>query len=424
MRGPGNPPLSWGRVGRARKTSSSALIVCAVLLLSACGSPPFLGAAHVPGRPSAPVKVALVDVFGGTSGYQYLGPYLQNSLQVAIDDLNAHGGLLGSPVQLIAADDQYSVATTPTVTRQLLADRAVKVLVGPSFAGLYLGAKPVVEQAQVPNCLTNMAADDIMAAAPYSFRVQEPDRSHVPALLAYLQRSTQQRKIGLITEDDSVGASYDRQLSDQAGKYGLQYIGAVFVTGPGDQRALVQQLLQRGADAVLVSDNPATAARTVQAIAALKAGARLHPVGFSGGGSYALVQQAGDAAAGLVFVATVRAAMSDVPEARWPPAYRTFARTVLSRFGSTPPGEMKGIPAAADCIQLWARAVRAAGTFDGPRVVKAWQRLNVPASQTALGVREQFSASNHDAVPADSLYVYQWVKNGTTWRVHQLAGPA
>ena len=404
--------------GRVRAAAAG---LAAWLSLAGCGSLPFAGGPTEVAS-QGPVKIALVDVFSGSSSYASRGPALQNSLQVAIDDLNARGGVAGSRLQLVAADDQYSVMATPDAVRRLLADRSVKLLVGPSFAGLYLGAKPLIEQARVPNCLTLMAADDVMSSAPFSFRISEPDRSDVPALLGSI-RSAGLKKVGLITDDGAVGQGTDRSLSDQAGRAGLQYIGAAFVAA-GDQKAQVQQMIQRGAEAVVLSGDPATAGRTLQAIRQANAGMRLKTFGFGALASYGFVQQVGDPANGLVLVSTIQSYLSDVPEARWPPAYRSFVKDVLARYGPASNGvEMKGIPAAADCVLDWARAVQAAGDFDGTRVARAWETLDVPASQSVLGVHERFSPGDHDAVPADGLFVYQWTRSGDRWTLKQLAAP-
>jgi len=397
--------------------------VGALLATSACGLP-FNAGATIGVGAKGPIKVALVDVFSGNSGYAYLGPYLKNSLQVEIDDLNATGGLLGSRIQLVTADDQYDMTTTVDVVKRVLADRSVKLLVGPSFAGLYLGVKPVIEQARVPNCVTAMAADDVMRRAPFSFRAQEADSARMVALLTYIRKSTQMRKIGLIAEDDGAGHGYDSQLSEQSGKAGLQYMGAAFVAGTVDPKTPVQQMLQRGAEAVILSNNPATAGKTLQAIKQLNATAKLKAFGFSGLSSYTWVQQLGDPASGLVFASTTQAYLSDVPQARWPAAYRTFAKEVINRFGTAPNGvEMQGLAAGADCITQWAKAVQAAGDFDGTRVARSWEKLDIPASESVLGVHEQFSPANHDAVPPDAMCIYQWVKTGDRWGLRLLAGP-
>jgi branched-chain amino acid transport system substrate-binding protein len=400
--------------------------VAACLAVTACGGLPFLGGSPTgPGGFRGPVKIGLVDVFSGSSPYAATGTYLQNSLQLQIDAINAEGGLLGVNVQLVTVDDQLSTEKTPQAVHQLLADRAVRLLVGPSFAGLYLGAKPLVEKARVPNCLTSMAADDLMERAPYTFRMQAKDRAAVPALLNYVQHGTQVKKIGLIAENDGVGDGYDQQLSDQASRFGLQYVGAAFVPPTGDQKAQVQQMLKQNADAVVLSSNSATATRTLQAIAALKATAKLRTFGFAGLSGYAFPQGAGDVANGVTFVSTIQTYMSDLPEARWPPAYHDFIKKAQAKYGAAQNGvELKVIPAAAECVEEWARSVRAANDFDGTRVARAWERLDVPASQSLLGVREKYAPDDHDAVPEDGLAVYQWLKSGDRWGLKQLVGPS
>jgi branched-chain amino acid transport system substrate-binding protein len=374
--------------------------------------------------PAGPVQVALVDAFTGASPYPLPGPSLQNSVQLEVDAINAGGGLLGSRLRLVTADDQLSPAATPAAVKGLLASRSVRLLVGPGLAGLYLGARPLIESAQVPNCLTTMAADDLMQGTRYSFRAGAPAQANVPSLLGYVQHGTQLRRIGLVTQEDGSGQAYDRALSDQASRFGLQYVGAAFVAPVGDQKAQVQQMLKQGADAVVLSDDPATAVRTLQAITALKAGTRLRALGFSGLSGYGFVQLAGDAAAGVVFASTIETYLSDVPDVRWPAAYRDFVKRAQARFGTAANGvEMNAVPAAADCVVEWARAVAAAGSFDGGRVASAWQSLDVPAAESVLGARERFTQDNHDALPADGLSVYQWVKNPNGWGLKQLAGP-
>jgi hypothetical protein len=86
---------------------------------------------------------------------------------------------------------------------------------------------------------------------------------------------------------------------------------------------------------------------------------------------------------------------------------------------------MKGTPLAADCMVEWSKAVQKAGTFDGPKVVKAWEKLDIPATQNVLGVREKFSPTDHNAVPQEGIFIYQWAKQPDgKFRLKQLVGPS
>jgi hypothetical protein len=61
--------------------------------------------------------------------------------------------------------------------------------------------------------------------------------------------------------------------------------------------------------------------------------------------------------------------------------------------------------------------VRAAGTFAGAAVARAWERLDLPAAETALGVRERLTPGDHSAVGQDGLLAYTWAREGTRYRL-------
>jgi hypothetical protein len=84
---------------------------------------------------------------------------------------------------------------------------------------------------------------------------------------------------------------------------------------------------------------------------------------------------------------------------------------------------MQAAPAGADCVLQWARAVDRADTLRGADVARAWQAVDLPAAETALGVRERVAAADRSTISAESLFVYSWVMEGSRYRLKQLGGP-
>jgi ABC-type branched-subunit amino acid transport system substrate-binding protein len=229
----------------------------------------------------------------------------------------------------------------------------------------------------------------------------------------------------LLSDSEAPGDRYDRQLQEQAPRYGLKYLGGLAAPSTGDPKPLLQQLVQTGAQAVVVTGGPASAARIAGAIGQLGLGKQLQMLGLSGPAAYAFPQQAGDAAAGVVFEATNQSYLTELPQSRWAPPYRDFVRRITSQYGYASNGvEMLGLPAAADCVLSWSRAVRKANTFDGRPVVKAWETLDLAPRETVLAARERPSAGDHNLLRQDGIYVYEWMKNGDRWSLRQVAGPS
>ena len=402
-----------------------AAALCGLFAVAACGGGGSSTPSNSPAAFKGTVKVALVDVFSGSFGF--FGGYLQNSLQVEADELNAKGGLLGYKIEITTADDKLSPDQGASLVRQQLADSNVKLLVGPSFTSVFLAAKPIINQSKVPNCLPAVAADSAMDGAVNSFRTQEQDRYRIPAVLNYVAKNTQVKKIGLIYEGDATGQSYDQQLGTAAQAAGLEYVGAAFTTATAtDHKPLVQQMIAKGAQGVILSNNSTTAGRTALAIQQLGVKDKLAQFGFSGLGGYTYPQLGGDTVDGTIFAATIQSYLTDIPESKWPATYRDFVEKITTQYGYSSNGlEMKGTPLAADCMIEWSKAVQKANAFDGTKVVKAWEALDIPPTQNVLGVREKFSASNHNAVPQEGIFVYQWAKQPDgKFRLKQLVGPA
>src|SRR6476646_3675935 len=75
------------------------------------------------------------------------GRQLLTSLEIWRDDVNAAGGLLGRPVELVYYDDQSSPANVPALYQKLLSVDKVDLLLGPYSTNMAAPAMPVIMQA-------------------------------------------------------------------------------------------------------------------------------------------------------------------------------------------------------------------------------------------------------------------------------------
>ncbi len=111
---------------------------CAVLaVLSILG--PTVGA-----RAADPVKIGFsMSLTGGVAPN---GQQLLAALEIWRDDVNAGGGLLGRPVELIHYDDQSSPSNVPGIYTKLLTVDKVDLLLGPYATNMAAPAMPVIMQ--------------------------------------------------------------------------------------------------------------------------------------------------------------------------------------------------------------------------------------------------------------------------------------
>lgn len=99
-------------------------------------------AAIVPASAADPIKVGFSMAL--TGGVASNGKQILIALEIWRDDVNAKGGLLGRPVELVYYDDQSNPANVPGIYQKLLNIDKVDLLVGPYATNMVAAAMPVI----------------------------------------------------------------------------------------------------------------------------------------------------------------------------------------------------------------------------------------------------------------------------------------
>ncbi len=118
---------------RTASRAFAALLFVAVLSLTWLGGPT---------RAADPIKVGLSMALTGAVAPN--GKQLLLALEIWRDDVNAKGGLLGRPVELIYYDDQSNPANVPGIYTKLISVDNVDLLIGPYATNMIASAMPVI----------------------------------------------------------------------------------------------------------------------------------------------------------------------------------------------------------------------------------------------------------------------------------------
>ena len=122
---------------RPLKCMTLALLVC-------CGGLDPSAAADA----SGPIRVGAVLPFSG--GVELYGQQARLGLDLAVKDINAAGGILGRPVEVIYADDKTRPEAAETAARALIESDGVVALVGPITSRNLNAIAPVAENLKTP----------------------------------------------------------------------------------------------------------------------------------------------------------------------------------------------------------------------------------------------------------------------------------
>lgn len=149
----------WTKIGVA------ALILLA-MLVSACGG------SNSSSTNTSPIKVGVIGPFSGFEAF--IGPDILKGVQVAADQINAHGGILGRQVQIVTADTAGDAVDAVPALRKLISVDQVSLIVGPSSLEAQ-AALPILQQSKIPDIIVGGTTQLDNLVSNYVFRSSPSD---------------------------------------------------------------------------------------------------------------------------------------------------------------------------------------------------------------------------------------------------------
>lgn len=153
----------------------------------------------------------------------FLGDPQDKTLHLYVEQLNASGGVLGRPVELILYDDGGDANRARTFATRLVEDDRVIAVVGGTATGPTLAAMPVFEEAEIPFISFAGAIEIVQPTRTWTFKTPHNDRTACERIFEDMQERGI-AKIGLISGTDGFGQSMRNQCIDVVSNYGIEIL--------------------------------------------------------------------------------------------------------------------------------------------------------------------------------------------------------
>ena len=195
---------------------------------------------------------------GGTAW----GIALQRGVQMAVDEINAAGGLkIGDKTykpRLVMFDDQYTAAGGRLAADRLINNDKIKFIIGPIGSPAVLGAVAVTTPAKVL-LLSNGFAPSILkndAKSPYNFRAMNSTVEFGPAMVKwYRDNFPKVKKVALIAPNDAVGQAVVPQLEQYYRDNGFEVWKELYDRGSKEFTPLLTRMMAQGVDLLDLNSN-------------------------------------------------------------------------------------------------------------------------------------------------------------------------
>ncbi|RZI65595.1 MAG: amino acid ABC transporter substrate-binding protein, partial [Variovorax sp.] len=124
---------------------------------------------------------------------------------IAVDEINAAGGILGRPLVRVEEDDEASPAKQPAVAKKLL-DRKPLAFVGPTGSSQALASLAFTTRAKMPQATYANAAELADGTKyPYHYQLSFNTAIQAEVIVRHLVEKLGLRKIGVIQENTAFG---------------------------------------------------------------------------------------------------------------------------------------------------------------------------------------------------------------------------
>lgn len=360
----------------------------------------------VPALAADPIKLGAV--FSITGPASFLGEPERNSVELAVEQINAAGGVLGRPLEVVIYDDETDVNKTVLNIDKLLRKDKVSALIGPTTSGNTLAVVMKAEQAKVPMMSCAAAEKITVPLKKHVFKDTPSDRYAVEKILTHAGKQGY-KKIAIITVSDGFGQAGRAFLKKMVPEMGFELL-ADEVYGPKDTDMTAQLTKIKGLnpDAIVcwgTNPGPAVVARN-RAQLGIET-----PLYMSHGvASKKFIELAGEAAEGLMLPAGRLIVAEQIPDdhpqkaelLKYKKLYEDRYDGEVSTFGGH----------GWDAVKILVAAIEKAGSDDPAAITNAIEQVTGLVGTAGVF---NFSPEDHNGLDA-SAFTMVTIENGD-WKV-------
>lgn len=357
-----------------------------------------------PAQAVEPIKIGLVAALSGQSAKS--GEALTRGLTIAIDEINAAGGILGQPVELIRRDDESNPAKGMLAARELVQREKVAVLFGGLDTPVSLAMVPLVNQMKVPfmgawaagtNITQNGAKDN------YVFRVSAMDEIVDEALVQYGIDEYRMKKPGMLLINNPWGESNEKGFRHALESRDMEWAGIERIEDSDlDVIPQLTRLKNSGADTLLMVGNVGPSAQVVKSLDRMEWDVPVVSHWGPAGGRFS--ELAGPNASRVHFIQTyVFTEQNSSKGDQVLSALKAKYPEIKTLADITP---AVGIANAYDGMHLAALAIEKAGSTDGTAVRDGFYAID-EYKGLIKDYKPAFTPDQHDALgPKDYIFAH------------------
>lgn len=195
------------------------------------------------------------DISGATS---VLGNMVTNGVTIAVNELNANGGINGYEIKLITYDTKADVKEAINAYNRLCEQDGASVVLGPPVSNIALALAPITNEKKVP--IISLAGDPAVykdesgAAQPYMFLAQPSNEQYGQLMASYAINELKLSKLAMLyNQSNAYSVSNAGAFKDYIESHGGSIVAEeTYIAGDSDFSSQFNNVMKSGAEAVFM----------------------------------------------------------------------------------------------------------------------------------------------------------------------------
>ncbi|MDO9316115.1 MAG: ABC transporter substrate-binding protein [Burkholderiaceae bacterium] len=345
-----------------------------------------------------PIKIGLSGPF--TGGSSSMGVSMRDGVKLAVEEINAAGGVIGRKIELIERDDEAKNERGVQIAQELINKEKVVATVGFINTGVALAAQRFYQEAKIP-VMNNVATGSLVTQQfkdqpeNYVFRNAASDSIQAPMIVeeAVVRRGF--KKVAILADSTNYGQLGRADLEKALDLKGVKAVAIEkFNVKDVDMTAQLLKAKEAGAEAILTYAIGPELAQIANGMT--KLGWKVPMVGSWTLSMANFIDNAGPGGEGA------RMPQTFIQEPTTPKR-QSFIIAYLRTF--KPKANRMDSPVSAaqgyDSIYLLAAAIKQANSTDGPKIKAALEDLKTPVDGVVTSYNKPFTKEDHEAITAN-----------------------
>ena len=225
------------------------------------------------------------------------GEIEKKSYEIALEEINAKGGIKGKKVMLEFEDSQGKPEISRSIVERLIDVKKQPVIFGEYSSSSSKAVAAVAEERKVPYMVVTGATDDITQQKyKYVFRMNPTNAYYATGLLSFFKEVVKPQSIAILYESSDFGTSGAEDMVKQAQKVGIKVlVKEQYEKGAVDFKPILSKVKAAKPDVIYMVSYVMDAALLMRQIKELRIDANLYAGGAAGFAIPEFIQNAKEA---------------------------------------------------------------------------------------------------------------------------------